>query len=211
MKRFFLSTCIVFVGTGLSAAEMTSIYDGAFPRFPADNWADAAAHLTIRQSAVASEVTVVLENARPDTLFTLWVRPMGKTPDGAMFGGNPLMKIPGVAMIPATELPRAVAMIKSPSGNASNGFMSDANGNGSVTLKVDFPIVGGAYPFDRFQDFDAQNAVYNQTPPRAIPVAVVGKAAGAPFTIRLTSHCADNLSHRLVAGPHEAWFDWLAD
>jgi hypothetical protein len=30
----------------------------------------------------------------------------------------------------------------------------------------------------------------------------------APFTLRIASHCTDDLSHGLTPGNREGWFDW---
>ena len=88
-----------------------------------------------------------------------------------------------------------------------NGFHSDEDGNGSITVDLDFPIVNGAYPFHRFEGFDPADERFPLDTPRAHPVAIVGQSG--PFTLRVASHCVDGLGHGLVAGPHEGWFDWM--
>lgn len=218
-----------------ASAEMVTIYDGAFSRVPAEaivgaapgrsvaahcqsggvtsdnNWQDATAHLILRQDATSSDVTVSMENGRPDTLYTIWLMLAGKTADGDSFGGNPLMKGGATALVPTTHIAEAVRLIDAPSTEAMNGFTTDASGRGSVQLTLDFPIVGGAYPFQRYDGFDVSNATFNRDKARPVPVAITGKSAGAPFTLRLASHCGDNLHNGLVPGQHEAWFNWLAD
>ncbi len=219
-----------------ASAEMVTLYDGAFTRHDPealvgaapghsvaqhcqvdgvtspDHWPDATAHLTLKQTADAAEVTVTMANGRPDTLFTIWLMLAGKTPDGQSFGGNPLMKTAATALVPTALLPEAVEIMKAPNSDwPANGFITDANGNATVTVSLDFPIVGGAYPFQRFAGFDPHDPAFTREVPRAIPVAIPGKSAGAPFTLRLASHCGDNLHNGLVAGPHEAWFNWVAD
>ena len=143
-----------------------------------------------------------MQNGRPDTLFTIWLM---------LAGGSPIMKAGATALVPTDRLPEAVEIMKTPNSTAANGFTTDAEGNGSVTVHLDFPLIGGAYPFQRFEGFDAMDAAYTNENPRAIPVAIPGAGAGVPFTLRLASHCGDNLHNGLVAGPHEPWFNWLAD
>lgn len=214
---------LAILATALPAqAEMAVLYDGSFTRVPAereagrsvavhcqtsgvaspDHWADATGHLTLAQDATSSEVTVSVEGARPDTLFTIWLM---------LAGGSPLVKAGATALVPSADLGEAVEIMKSPASEAKNGFTTDAEGNGAVTLSLDFPIVGGAYPFQRFAGFDPADPAFTREEPRAIPVAIPDAAAGVPFTLRLASHCGDNLHDGLVAGQHEPWFDWLAD
>ncbi len=234
ITRAFAAAAISVAATSASAA-MPGLYDGALVRVPADvtvgaapgrsvaahcqvgdhrspdNWAQAAAHLILKQDATSSEVTVTMTDGRPDTLYTIWLMLAGKTADGESYGGNPLMKSGATALLPSSQLAEAVSIMKSPNSEAANGFVTDATGFGTVTVKLDFPIVGGAYPFQRFEGFDATDPAYTRDAPRAVPVAITDKSAGAPFTLRLASHCGDNLHNGLVAGPHEAWFNWLAD
>jgi len=206
-------------------------YSGDFPRLPADtvmvtgqsvtvdcqdsnatypyspyDWPNAKATLEILQGVSTSRVTVEVSNARPNTLYTLWLRLRGEDASGNAFGGSPLTGIPGTPLIPTSELSDALTVFASPSARAKNGFHTDEDGNGSITIDLDFPIVKGAYPFDKFEGFDAGDERYPLESPSAIPVAIVGP--GGPFTLRLASHCVDGLSHGLVAGPHEGWFDW---
>ena len=232
VTRAFVPAALLMAATSASA-EMVTLYDGAFARHPADatvgaapgrsvighcqidgqgeTWSEASAHLTLKQDATSSQVTVAMENGRPDTLFTIWLMLAGKTAEGKGFGGNPLMKTGATALVPTSLLAEAVEIMKNPNSEAPNGFMTDADGNGSVTVDVDFPIVNGAYPFQRFEGFDATDPAYNREDPRIVPVAITGASSGAPFTLRLISHCGDNLHNGLVPGRHEAWFNWLSE
>ncbi|MEM1362694.1 MAG: hypothetical protein AAGF94_13415 [Pseudomonadota bacterium] len=218
--RLAVSFALLLSASPVSAGKVT-LYDGEFTRFPAerdsgrsvaahcqiddvtspDHWADATSHLTLSQDATSSVVTVSMENSRPNTLFTIWLM---------LAGGSPLMKTGATALVSSADLPEAVEIMQSPTTEATNGFTTDENGNGSVTLALDFPIVGGAYPFQRYEGFDPENAAFNREKPRAIPVAIPDASTGVPFTLRLASHCGDNLHNGLVAGQHEPWFDWLA-
>ena len=112
-------------------------------------------------------------------------------------GINPLL--PGA-------LADALAGMAEPTAQGMNGFHSDEDGNGSITVDLDFPIVNGAYPFHKFEGFYPAYERFPLDTPRAYPVAIVGQSG--PFTLRLASHCVDSLGPGLVAGPHEGWFDW---
>lgn len=217
-----LSAALVAVlGTSATASTGETLYDGAFDRVAAerengrsvaahcqindntsdDHWANATAHLKLTQAATSSRVTVSVEGARPDTLFTIWLM---------LAGGSPLMKAGATALVHTDDLAEAVELMGAPSTEATNGFTTDAKGNGQVTLELDFPIVGGAYPFQRYAGFDAENPAFTRDAPKAIPVAIPDASSGVPFTLRLASHCGDNLHNGLVAGQHEPWFDWKA-
>lgn len=207
---------------GLQNSGFATLYDGPFARVPAerengrsvaalcqidgntspDHWADARADLVLTQNATASEVTVTVEGARPDTLFTIWLM---------LAGGSPLMQTGATALIHSDDMAEAVELISAPTNVATNGFTTDSDGNGSITLTLDYAIVGGAFPFQRYEGFDAENAAFTRDEPRAIPVAIADAATGAPFTLRLASHCGDNLHNGLIAGQHEPWFDWRAE
>jgi hypothetical protein len=85
---------------------------------------------------------------------------------------------------------------------AVNGFTTDANGNGEFMTALDFPLVGGAYPFNLAPAF---NGVAGFP-----PVAIVNPGAGVsgPFLLRIATHCSDGLAHGLNPGVIESWFDW---
>ncbi len=243
MNRNLIFTCTVIALAGAAQAqtEMQQVYSGAFPRLDfktvmptgqsvavdcqddaADHpyqpydWPDATASLEILQGGGASKVVVQVTGAKPETLYTMWVRLRGEDSAGNPFGGNPLIGlpgkpevgIPGNALVPSTYFPRALDAVHSPVTDPIHGFWSDADGNGSVTIELDYPIIGGALPFHRLEGFDPADPKLTKSEPRAIPVAIVGASNGAPFTLRLASHCKDGKSHGLAPGPHEGWFDW---
>ncbi len=232
---------MVIGGAAIADEQMQKVYAGEFPRLDfntvmptgqsvavdcqddaADHpyrpydWPEAAANLEIWQGGGASKVVVEVNGAKPDTLYTMWVRLRGEDSAGNAFGGNPLIGlpgkpdigIPGNALVPTSYMPRALDAVHGPVTDPIHGFWSDAEGSGSVTIELDYPIIGGALPFHRFAGFDPEDPKLTKTNPRAIPVAIVGESNGAPFTLRLASHCKDGKSHGLAPGPHEGWFDW---
>lgn len=204
-----------------TSEHMNTLFDGPFLRVPAEresgrsvaahcqidgatsseHWADARANLLLRQDGAMTEVTVAVEDARPDTLFTIWLM---------LEGGSPLMKTGATALIHSDDIAEAVDLMAAPSHEATNGFVTDADGNGSVTLLLDYTIIGGAFPFQNYAEFDAGNPAFSRDTPRPEPTRIANARDGVPFTLRLASHCGDNLHNGLVAGQHEPWFDWLA-
>lgn len=224
------TTCLVIMG--FAAAQTTTVVE-EFRRLPADtlmstgqsvandcqdpaadhpyhpyDWPEASATLELQQDNGGSSVTIDVKAARPDTYYTVWVRLSGKDESGAAFGGSPLTGAPGTPLVPTSEFEDVLAATGPENGNDhnSNGFYTDANGDATFTIDLDFPIVNGAYPFHKVTGFDAADERYPLDDPRIIPVAIVGP--GAPFTLRIASHCTDGVGHGLVPGPHEGWFDW---
>ena len=188
------------------------------PYSPYD-WPDAAATLEIRQGSGKSAVTVSIPGAKPNTLYTMWVRRRGSDSAGNPFGGNPLVSVPGKPaigipgnpLVPSSYLPAALDAVHAPVQTPIHGFTSDAKGAGSVSIDLDFPIIGGAFPFQKFENFDPNDSRLTLEGASAILVAIVGTLSNAPFTLRLASHCVDGVSHGLLPGPHEGWFDWKMD
>lgn len=243
MRKLIATACIILAINGVASAQsqMEQVYSGEFPRLDfktvmptgqsvavecqdadADHpyrpydWPEAKAMLNIWQGGGGSKVSVEVSGAKPDTLYTMWVRLRGEDSTGNPFGGNPLIGlpgkpdigIPGNALVPSSYFPRALEAVHAPVTDPIHGFWSDADGNGNVTIELDYPIVGGALPFHRFEEFSPEDPKLTKTNPRAIPVAIVGASNRAPFTLRLASHCKDGKSHGLAPGPHEGWFDW---
>jgi hypothetical protein len=195
------------MATGQSVAVDCQDGQATHPYQPYD-WPDAAAALKIIQTPNQSEVTVAVTDARPDTLYTIWLGLRGKTPAGVVYGGSPLTGKPGTPLIPTTMLAAATDALKTPITDPVNGIRTDTKGNGTVTVSLDFPIVGGAYPFERFAGIDTPGTLLPHEIHSTKTIAIVGADAGAPFTLRLASHCTDGVSHGLLPGPHEGWFDW---
>ena len=115
----------------------------------------------------------------------------------------------------------AITLPNPGSDELTNGFRSDANGNGRLTLTLDFPITSGAYPFQRFPDFDVVQddiALTNDAnlerlggQPAAIKPVAIPDGSQAPATLLIASHCVDDVAHGLLPGPHENWFIWSLD
>jgi hypothetical protein len=168
-------------------------------------WDNATASLKVKQVGAGSQVEIELEGGRPNTLYTIWLRLQGTvTATGASFGGSPMTGEPVTALAPGSAIPELIEYTAPNPGSpmAVNGFTTDANGNGEFMTALDFPLVGGAYPFNLAPAF---NAVAGFP-----PVAIVNPGAGVsgPFLLRIATHCSDGLAHGLNPGVIESWFDW---
>lgn len=195
--------------TGQSVAVECQESDADYPYAPYD-WPDASATLEIRQGAGHSTVAVEIRAARPNTYYSIWLRLKGEDASGVGYGGSPFMGIPGTPLIPTSELGNALATFSEPNDTSINGFHTDENGDASFYIELDFPIINGAYPFQKFVDFDASDERFLVDEPSNRPVAIAG-AGAAPFTLRVASHCTDGTGHGLLPGPHEGWFDWAME
>lgn len=189
----------------------------------AETWAEARASFTLIERGGRSEMTFAVLNARPHTLYTVWARLIGEDSEGVPYGGSPLTGIPVTPLVASDELPEQLAAtLPNPgSDQLSNGFRTNGNGNGNLTLRVDFPVSSGAYPFQRFPNFDELKtdialtnpgniARLNGQPASIKPVAITD-GSQAPATILIASHCVDDTGHGLLPGPHENWFTWSLD
>ncbi len=173
-----------------------------------ETWADARAVLHVRQSVHGSQVAIAVRDARPDTYFTVWLRLKGTDSSGDSFGTNPLTDGGATPLANSADLPALLAATGSGNGNDDqpNGFRTDALGNATLRLRLDFPLVGGAYPFQRFPGWDPSDPRLPAADPAIYPVAIAGPQA--PYTLRIVSHCTDDIGHGLQSGPREWWFDW---
>jgi len=177
-----------------------------------ETYPEATASLDLVEQAGKTGVTITISNARPNTMYTTWLRLKGTTDDGVSFGGNPLTGAGSTPLAPTTALPALLAATGAGNGSeeTANGTRTDESGNAVLQIDVDFPIDDGAYPFQKFADFDPNDERYRAEVPSAHPVAIVNSATGdvdAPFMIRIVSHCTDNLAHGLEPAAREPWFD----
>lgn len=185
-----------------------------------ETWPNARGSLRLNERQGRTTLTFRIRNARPHTLYTAWVRLLGTDSAGDPYGGSPLTGIPVTPLAPTAELPdQLAATLPNPgSDSLSNGFRTNGRGDGGLTIRVDFPITSGAYPFQRFPDWDNLKGDIALTNPANVerlggnsaairPVAIT-EASQAPATLLLASHCVDDTGHGLLPGPHENWFTW---
>lgn len=188
-----------------------------------ETWEAARATVRINERHGRSTLTFRIRNARPDTLYTAWLRILGTDSEGNSYGGSPLTGIPVTPLAPTDELPEQLAAtLPNPGSNTlSNGVRTNRRGNGRLTIRVDFPLSSGAYPFQRFPDWEANKGDIALTNPVNVerlggqpaaikPVAIVD-GSQAPATLLIASHCVDDTGHGLLPGPHENWFTLALD
>ena len=194
-----------------------SDYDGQYDT--------ASASLEISQGGYSSKVKVKVKNGRPNTLYTLWVRMKGSAHGGAnntngqiygtTFGGSPITGGGATPLANTADLGQLVAdWVGAGSPNQPNGFRTDGNGKGKVTLDLDFPVVGGAYPFNRMTHPDHVLAATKNPNAWPNPTAIVNPSdpgiggPSTPFMIRMVSHCQDDTGHGLSPATREPWFQY---
>lgn len=176
-----------------------------------EGWDGATATVEVAQANGGSNVEVEVKGAKPDTVFTVWVRVKGKSADGSGFGGSPLTGGGATPLAPGSDLDTLIGI--SPWNNAAgsndftvltNGFRTDADGDGEFEIDIDFPVVRGAYPFNKA-------TLSTPTGVAGFPVAIHNPAepgTSSAFLFRVVSHCQDDSGHGLSPGKREAWFQY---
>jgi hypothetical protein len=179
-----------------------------------EGWDDAEADIKISQKGTGSEVEIEVEGAKPNTFFTVWLRIKGK--GGLNSGGSPLTGGGATPLASGSELDalNAVSPWNDPAGSdtVANGFWTDEDGEGEFKAKLDFAVVGGAYPFQEITGtaHPTKDALLPNVPTAIANPADTGQSATG-FLIRVISHCTDNVGHGLApsigSNPgREAWF-----
>ena len=171
-----------------------------------ETWPNAEARIRLNERHGTSRLIFRVRNARPNTLYTVWLRLLGEDSEGNLFGGSPLTGLPVTPLVASADLPvqLAATLPNLGSDNLSNGFHTNARGNGRVRLAVDLPISSGAYPFQRFPNFEqlktdialtnADNLARLGGDPAAIRPVAIPDGSQAPVTILVASHCTYGLS-----------------
>ncbi len=175
----------------------------------------AKAKLKVTQMGPSTHVSIRLRHARPNTVYTVWVRLKGNDQDGNSFGGSPLTNGGATPLAPSTALDLLES--NSPwsnigSNNAPNTFITDHRGRGRLDVTLDFPLFGGAYPFGSISA-NALDHIRATINPNATgtPTALVNPnhvGVDGPFLLRIVSHCQDDLGHGLSPAARETWFNY---
>ncbi|RKZ69120.1 MAG: hypothetical protein DRQ44_03430 [Gammaproteobacteria bacterium] len=179
-----------------------------------EGWDDATASIEISQKGSGSKVEIEIDDGKPDTLYTVWVRMKG-TAHGTTFGGSPMTGGGATPLAHSSHLDQLVAdWVGAGSPTAGNSFRTNDEGEGEFEVDLDFPVVGGAYPFNRMSHdahllAQTKNPAANPNPTAIVNPADVGVGpSGTPFLIRMISHCQDDLAHGLSPAKREAWFQY---
>ena len=196
-----------------SASGSGDTVEANCPTDPSGNaWPGATAWLEIEQEGEGSEVEIELEGAVPNTHFTVWMRVKG----GAGFNdaGSPWTGGGATPMCDSSNF--ADLNANSPWNNAAgstyalcNSIITDEDGEGKLKVDVNFPIVGGAYPFQDGGDAPTNPAgdAIKDVPTAIVDPRVFGQG-DAPFMLRVISHCTDQANHGLSPATREAWFQF---
>ena len=183
-------------------------------------WPNSSAKANIRQSDGKTKITVKVKDTVPDVFWTVWIRLAGSSPLAvtgmSQMGSTPMAPIAAIndlaAVTPVGNLDKdvfdpVIGDDGTGSDNVINGFFTDSDGNGRLKIGLEYPLIKGAVPFHLVGD-------------GLSPVAI-GTDPVVPFTLRIVSHCEDNVGHGLVPGGqldpeteqplstnHEIWFEW---
>jgi len=167
-----------------------------------NDWQGATATLKIEQEGSGSVAKIKVKDAVPNTLFTVWMRVKGGA--GYNDGGSPWTGGGATPLCSGTNYADLLAISPGvdPAGadSSCNSFTTNSMGKGETTISLNFPVVGGAYPFQQSDVGD----------PSHVPTAIVDPRTGngGPFMLRVISHCTDQASHGLSPATREAWFQF---
>ena len=175
-----------------SAEEQIENCGGEYP--------DAEAQMWLRQQNGKTNIVIRVRNAPANALFTVWLKltePNPLTGAGVTALADPAM-IPELAIVTPDSVLTGIAHDLGLMGDdgtggdqVANSFRTDENGRGEFRIRLNFPVMKGAYQFNELHEDLAPVAIDNM-----------------PFTLRLATHCVDDMAHGLVAGIHEPFFDW---
>ena len=183
-------------------------------------WPDSRADVSIKQSDGRTRVTIKVHDTVPDVFWTAWIGLV----EGSPLTTSGIGRMPATPMVPMDAINDLAATTHDRnlddeifpvgtgddgegSADVPNGFFTDADGNGKLKIELDFPLIKGAVPFHQLNE--------------DINPEAIGTRPSGPFTIRVVSHCLDNVAHGLVPGgeldpdtelplstAHEIWFEW---
>jgi hypothetical protein len=209
--------------TGVAIADQPAINDDMSRRGPlttsgsghtvegncGGDYQDATASLSVEQDNAGSHVQVQINDGVPNTHYTVWMRIKG----GAGFNdaGSPWTGGGATPLCSGTEF--ATLNANSPWNSAGstdplcNSIITNKNGDGQLRSVVNFPIVGGAYPF---QQAGGASARPGHDDHADVPTAIADPrtGTGGPFLIRVVSHCTDQANHGLSPATREAFFQY---
>lgn len=187
--------------------------DGAYDGTDYHGQEPASAKFRAIQVDNMTKVKIVMKHGRPNTLYTVWLRVKGNDQDGNSFGGSPLTNGGATPLAPSTDLDQLSAeWIGEGSPNSANGFWTNAHGNGTFVKRLNFPLTGGAYPFNDISAAALSDIRTNKNAnATGTPTTIVDPRANGvsgPFLIRIVSHCQNDLGAGLSPSIRESWFDF---
>lgn len=208
--------------TNILSANNAALCEEEFP-------SDARATLFLQQTHGQTWLTIIVHNARPNALFTVWV---------FLDVISPLTGRDATAMVRSSMVNEELVNVTPPVGSdfglqsppfqpgdgdttvyndsggptgpgfgtrslVPNGFYTNRLGWGIFTAHLDFELEDGAYPFDKVEI----PGKVNKGDLAPIPIF-----SAIPFNI--ASHCKDEKGHGLVnkannATSDQGWFDYV--
>ena len=175
------------------------------------DYQDATGSLSIEHTADGnSKVQVQINDGVPNTHYTVWMRIKG----GAGFNsaGSPWTTGGATPLCSGTEF--ATLNANSPwnsTGSTAplcNSIITNNVGNGKLRTVVNFPVVGGAYPFQLSGGSQARPVGADLIPDVQTSIVDHSTGNGGPFLIRVVSHCTDGANHGLSPATREAFFQY---
>ena len=180
-----------------------------------------SASLEVKQEGMGSTVKIKVRSAKPNHLYTVWILLKGKVVGTAdsMIGGNPITGKMVTACVPGSALDSLLSFTPPYVGKSDpmgNAMVTNEDGDADFMIDLDFPLVGGAYPFQMadqtlLDNWVAKGGGDTTTTPMRKPVPIINpndENIEGDFLLRVVSHCTDNLTHGLVPGDHEGWFNY---
>ncbi len=155
-----------------------------------------------------SWATIRVRDAKPNHYYTVWVRLDGSSPltGKASTALAPSSAVHGlIPVTPASALLGEYAKYGDDGTGGTgeiNGFTTNSRGNGTLRVRLDFGLLGGAYPFHRV------NRSFGAVP-------IVDGSGDEQRVISIVSHCGTpGNGHGLVSktssDPAQGWFDLIA-
>jgi hypothetical protein len=165
---------------GSAPLDMDLIISDAHAEECDHDYSKASATVRVRETNKGTtEVTIKVKGGKPNHIHTVWLR-VSKSPITCA-GATPLAGTGDIQTI--------IDNANSASTAGANAFMTNAAGNATLHVALDFLLSDGLYPFSKY-DSDLSDAYIGHT----------------PFTLRVISHCTDDEQHGLVPGVHEPTF-----
>jgi hypothetical protein len=125
-------------------------------------------------------ITVKLKGCKPNSIHTLWLR---------LAGASPLSGAPAAPLAGTGDIQTIIDNADSASDAGANAFYTNAAGNGTLHVTLDFLLSDGIYPFSAYDGSLSDVGIGHD-----------------PFTLQVSSHCTDEQQHGLVPGVNEPTF-----
>ena len=189
MKTACLATLVIFATFVLTANEaaaappmqMDLIISAGNAALCEHDFSKASATIQINErNDGTTGVVLKVKKAKPNHIYTMWIK---------LAGVSPLTGAGATPAAGAADIQAIIDNSESDSAAGANAFYTNAAGNGTLHITLDFLLSDGIYPFSQ-HDGDLSD----------------GLIGSAPFTFRVISHCTDHLQHGLSPGIHEPTF-----